>query len=151
MYKSRYQPTWQMKWPCVAPANGNPYAFHCNYCHTDISCGHQGEKDVTQHMETARHQRNIKSAWSTAPITQFSQAAVSLENKVILVFTYPLYMHAAKAEVKTPNSLKQHNIPLAFLSSTLTIKLANLEPCHKFEPRSSRGSNKQQKSYIMVQ
>ena len=53
LHKSKYQVCWRTKRPCVAPAKGNPHAFHCNVCRKDVSCGHQGEKDVTRHMETS--------------------------------------------------------------------------------------------------
>ena len=58
-HKSRYKPAWRTKWPSVAPAKGNPCAFHCNPCQKNISFGHQEEKDVTQYMETDQHQRTV--------------------------------------------------------------------------------------------
>ena len=73
-------------------------------------------------METAQHQRNIKSVQSTTTITQFSQAVISLENKVrvwlleqsIIHFAYSLYTQTTRAKAKLANALVQHNIPLAF-------------------------------------
>ena len=79
-------------------------------------------KRTSHDTETAQHQHNIKSVQSTTPVTQFSQAAISLKNRMrvqlleqsIINFSYSLYMQTTRAEAKLVNALVQHNIPLAF-------------------------------------
>ena len=68
VYKSKFQLKWQKKWPCITPLKDKPNYFYCTVCAEAVSCGHQGEKDVTRHMESELHEKNISSVKHTAPL-----------------------------------------------------------------------------------
>ena len=53
-YKSKSQAAWQKKWPCIAPVKDNPRMFQCTICFKASSCAHQGERDVTHHIESVQ-------------------------------------------------------------------------------------------------
>ena len=65
IYKSKFQAGWQKRWPCVTPVNNNPHSFHCTLCKKVVSCGHQGERDVTRHIASVQHKRNAEAVKTT--------------------------------------------------------------------------------------
>ena len=79
-YKSKYQVGWQ-KWPCVTPVKDKPHLFRCTLCCKEVSCGHQGERDVTRHIASVLHQRSAKAVKSTASL---SFATVSPKSNNVL-------------------------------------------------------------------
>ena len=78
-YRSKFQANWQSKWPCIVSVKGKPHFFRCTLCSKEVSCGHQGERDVTRHIASVLHQRSAKAVKSTATL---SFAAVSATKKV---------------------------------------------------------------------
>jgi len=68
VYKSKFQRDWQKKWPCVTPVKDRPHHFYCTPCSKAVSCGHQGEKDVKRHMDSAMHKKNVISLAHTSPL-----------------------------------------------------------------------------------
>ena len=99
-YNSKFQKSWQHKWPFVQPVKGDLHSFRCTVCAKSVSCGHQGEADVIRHAESAQHQRNTKAV-KTSQKLNFKPTTQLLKDKV------------TRAEVKVANLLVQHNIPLA--------------------------------------
>ena len=81
-YKAKYRLAWRSRWPCITPTRDKPHAFHCTTCRKDVSCAHQGERDVTRHISSAQHQRNASSLQHTAKIGQAFSASTSFLNKV---------------------------------------------------------------------
>ena len=79
-YKSAFQACWQKKWPCIKPVKNDQYSFQCTVCFKALSCGHQGERDVTRHIASVQHQQNSKAVTST-PTLNF--AASSAKDKVL--------------------------------------------------------------------
>lgn len=79
VYKSKFQANWQKRWPCIAPVKDNPHTFHCKLC---LKVGHQGEKDVTQHVDSSQHQRNVKAVKNTQPLSFASGQYGQEKNKV---------------------------------------------------------------------
>ena len=63
--KSKFQASWQKRWPCVTPVNNNPHSFHCTLCKKVVSCGHQGERDVTRYIASVQHKRNAEAVKTT--------------------------------------------------------------------------------------
>ena len=61
VYKTRYNQSWQVKWPFILPVKGNPHSFHCTVCNRDVSCSHQGERDVLRHSSSDLHKKNTKA------------------------------------------------------------------------------------------
>lgn len=61
-FKTRFQPSWTKKWPCIVGVTGSDYEFKCTVCCKIISCSHQGEADVSRHLEGAKHKERVKSA-----------------------------------------------------------------------------------------
>ena len=56
-----------MKWPCIVSAR-DVYSFHCTVCLKNVSCAHQGERDVSRHIASVQHTRKSKGMESTAPL-----------------------------------------------------------------------------------
>lgn len=90
VYKSSFRAVWQKKWPCITPVKTDPHSFHCTICFKALSCGHQGERDVTRHIASVQHQRNAKAVKSTPTITSFASSS-SVNDKVhagwVVIFT----------------------------------------------------------------
>ena len=42
IYKSRFQVSWQKKWPCVKPVKNDPHHFECTVCSEHVSCQSHG-------------------------------------------------------------------------------------------------------------
>ena len=74
LYQSSFQASWQKRWPCVVPVKDNLHSFRCTLCSKVVSCGHQGERDVTRHIASAQHQQNARTLKGTAPLRFVSQA-----------------------------------------------------------------------------
>lgn len=102
-YSASYNPDWSKKYPVTA-ANGKG-KFRCIPCKKDISCSHQGVKDVKDHCEREVHKNNVtrmKNQTSLNSYAAFSKSGESsLEKKTL------------KAEVMVTNFLVQHNLPIA--------------------------------------
>lgn len=74
LYQSSFQARLQKRWPCVVPVTDNLHSFWCTLYSNVVSCGHQGERDVTHHIASAQHQLNAKILKGTAPLRFVSQA-----------------------------------------------------------------------------
>jgi len=68
-YKSKFKAVWQKKWPCIVPVKDNVHMFYCNVCLKPASCSHQGERDVTRHIESAQHKKNCKAVHHVSPLS----------------------------------------------------------------------------------
>lgn len=68
-YRSKFQRKWQLSWPCIAPVQNNPHSFECTLCKRTVSCGHMGEREVKRHIESAHHQKNLKSMKHIKPLS----------------------------------------------------------------------------------
>lgn len=65
VYKTKFQRSWEKKWPFAVPVTDNPHSFRCTVCAKNVSCGHQGERDLVRHSESAQHKKNVRSLKST--------------------------------------------------------------------------------------
>ena len=81
-YKTKFQKSWQKSWPFVAPVKGDVHAFYCTVCMKKVACGHQGERDVTRHKESAQHQSNTKAIRNIRPLS-FRPSTSSVNTQVI--------------------------------------------------------------------
>uniref|UniRef100_A0A1X7VIW8 HAT C-terminal dimerisation domain-containing protein n=1 Tax=Amphimedon queenslandica TaxID=400682 RepID=A0A1X7VIW8_AMPQE len=61
IYSTKYNKSWQEKWPFSAAVKENPCTFHYTICMKNVICGHQVEADIVRHSETQQHQRNAKA------------------------------------------------------------------------------------------
>ena len=68
-YKSRFQAVWQKKWPFIVPVRDNPHMFQCTVCFKASSCAHQGERDVTRHIESTQHKKNCDAVQHVSPLS----------------------------------------------------------------------------------
>ena len=65
IFKTKFNPDWTKKWPCIVAVSGSDHDFKCAVCCKVCSCGHQGEADVSRHLEGAKHKERVKSASSS--------------------------------------------------------------------------------------
>ena len=70
-FKSKFQPTWSKKWPCIIAAPRSSSEFRCTVCDKVSSCAHQGESDVTRHIQSEKHQKNVRTRTNAAPLSSF--------------------------------------------------------------------------------
>lgn len=75
VYKSSFQACWQKKWPCIKPVKNDQHCFQCTVCSKTLSCGHQGERDVTRHIASVQHKRNSKAVSSTPTLNFVTSSA----------------------------------------------------------------------------
>jgi hypothetical protein len=63
-FKTKFNPDWTKKWPCIVavPGSNHVHDFKCTVCCEACSCGHQGEADISRHLEGTKHKERVKSA-----------------------------------------------------------------------------------------
>ena len=76
-FKTKFNQNWTKKWPCIVEVAGSQHEFKCTLCSKISSCGHQGEADVSRHLNAAKHKERVKSALSTR---RFSECGFRAEN-----------------------------------------------------------------------
>jgi len=54
-HKSHFKKEWKNKWPFISCVSGLPHHLRCNVCSKELSCNHQGIKDVKDHIATQGH------------------------------------------------------------------------------------------------
>ena len=59
-YSTRYDTAWELSYP-VKRVKTDDHKFHCIPCNKDLSCGHQGIKDIKEHCEVGAHKKNFKT------------------------------------------------------------------------------------------
>ena len=100
-YKVVFKESWKADYPIKAVPN-DKYKFHCLPCGRNLSCHHQGLKEVKNHCGKNTHKMNLRGWKSQPKITSaYSPTDTPLKNKVL------------NAEVAVTNFLVQHNLPLA--------------------------------------
>ena len=72
-YKSTYRKEWATKYNWLSSIRGDKSSFRCNVCAKNVSCAHQGETDVTRHMNTKAHQA-LATALVKQPTLNMKQA-----------------------------------------------------------------------------
>lgn len=97
-YSSRYQIEWRKQWPFIQPATGSETNFFCTVCNRQVSCAHQGIKDVERHIKSSMHE----------------SAALQLRKQPKLNFVSSTDDKVIRSEVDFTKILVQQNIPLAF-------------------------------------
>jgi len=97
-YPTRFNTAWSRTWPCIQPSVIS-FKFKCTVCDCQISCEHQGEKDVKRHLESQKHKANIKALDNQSRVTSFFMATADL-------------IHEKLQELKL-KYVAHHNIPIA--------------------------------------
>lgn len=57
-YKCRYKTEWMEQWPFILPVPHDPHRFFCSVCCREVSCSHQGKRDVERHVSLMMHANN---------------------------------------------------------------------------------------------
>ena len=101
-YSCSYNSAWAQNYP-IRAVPFKKTMFHCIPCGKNISCCHQGLRDVKIHCERDIHKKNVKGFKEQTSMTSFlrGQGESSTENKT------------TKAEVMVTNFLVQHNLPIS--------------------------------------
>ena len=71
-YRTKFQIGWRQKWPFAVVVKNNPHSFCCTMCNKVISCGHQGERDLSRHADTATHKHNLTKSTSELHVLRLS-------------------------------------------------------------------------------
>ena len=95
-------PTWSRQWPCIQPSLVGPFKLKCTICECQVSCKHQGEKDVKHHIDSQKHKANMTALDKQSKVTSFFRST-----------TDPIHEKVTRAEVKVCTMLAHHNIPIA--------------------------------------
>ena len=100
-YKVSFKDSWMSQYPVKAVPN-DKHKFHCLPCGKNLSCHHQGLRDVQDHCSKDMHKNNERS-WKKQPhiTASFFKIDTPLKKKVL------------NAEVMVTNFLVQHNLPIA--------------------------------------
>ena len=84
------------------PAANDPCAFRCKVCVKDVSCAHQGERDLTRRVGGKGHISKVRAKSNVNPISELYVKQDSVADKL-----------TRKAEVKFTGFLAEHNLPLS--------------------------------------
>ena len=61
VYRTKFNHAWKGIYPFISKVKGDPYKFFCQTCSRNVSCKHQGRRDVERHISRALHESNSKS------------------------------------------------------------------------------------------
>jgi len=86
----------------ISPAAHDPYAFRCKVCVKDVSCAHQGERDLIRHVGGKGHIRKLRANSNVNPISEVYVKQDSAADEL-----------ARRAAVKFTGILAEYNLPLA--------------------------------------
>ena len=81
-YKTKFSKEWTKEWPFVSAVPHKPNMFRCNICQKNLSCGHQGSKDIKEHVATQAH-RNLAKQLKNQPKISFSTESDPVKQKVM--------------------------------------------------------------------
>ena len=95
-----FKESWKAGYP-IKDVPNDKHKFHCLPWGRNLSCHHQGLKDVKDHCGKETHKMNLRG-WKSQPkiASPYSPTDTPLKNKVL------------NAEVAVTNFLVQHNLPL---------------------------------------
>lgn len=99
-YKVAFKSEWKALHP-IQEVKSDIYKFHCLPCGKNLSCHHQGLKDVEDHCKKETHLKNYSSWKKQAQLSFCKSPESNFENKVL------------NAEVMVTNFIVQHNLPIA--------------------------------------
>ena len=100
--KTRFNPAWNNKHPCIVQVRGEPWKAYCTVCSKSFSVCHQGYRDVERHIKGLVHQSGSRVVMQTRKITNsFLSEKDDVSTMVI------------GAEVKFAAFLLEHNLPIA--------------------------------------
>ena len=77
------QKSWTKKWPCIQQVIHDKHSFYCTLCRREVSCAHQAERDVIQHMKSDKHKKiqkkfkNEPAITTTDPIVELVKTSYS--------------------------------------------------------------------------
>ena len=73
-YRTKFNKEWMQKYLFIREVRGDAYSFLCTICERQVSCSHQGKRDVELHIGKAMHQANVKAKklQSTLPFRAMS-------------------------------------------------------------------------------
>lgn len=57
MYKTKFQSLWKGQYQFINTVPNDASSFHCTVCNKEISCAHQGERDVIGHTSADQHNK----------------------------------------------------------------------------------------------
>lgn len=69
-FKTKFNQSWTKKWPFIVEVAGSQHEFKCTLCSKVSSCGHQGEADVSRHLNGAKHKERVKSVSSSRRLSE---------------------------------------------------------------------------------
>ena len=81
-YRTKFQVGWRQKWPFAVAVKNDPHAFCCTVCNKMISCGHQGERDLSRHADTTNHKHNVEVIKQNQRLSFTSSGSQSVQEKV---------------------------------------------------------------------
>ena len=85
MYKTKFQSSWKGKYPFLNSVAHDASSFHCTICNKDISCAHQGERDVIRHTSSDQYTKAAKAIKNMQKLSFLPKSdAVLLKDKVSL-------------------------------------------------------------------
>ena len=90
-YRTKFNHEWTKQHPFVREVKGDPYKFLCDVCGRQISCDHQGKRDVERHIGKAMHQANAKSLRAQSTISFPSQSSPLNEQVIFNLYLYNLH------------------------------------------------------------
>ena len=101
----KYKVTFKNEWKALHPVHAvknDKHKFHCLPCGKNLTCRHQGLKDVEEHCRKESHIKCFAS-WKKQSQITFTRASdmSSFQSKVL------------NAEVMVTNFIVQHNLPIA--------------------------------------
>ena len=69
-YKSKFKREWTSSWPFITQGATSSH-FFCSVCRKDVSCSHQGVRDVKRHITASTHLEKEQALKSANKISKY--------------------------------------------------------------------------------
>ena len=81
VYKTKFNHAWTKTYSFIREVKGDQYKFLCTVCGRNVSCSHQGKRDVERHVGKAMHKANAKGL-KTQSVLNFHPLTSPVAEKV---------------------------------------------------------------------
>ena len=111
MYGCTFKKEWTKEWTFITPSN-DPYSYHCVICGQDVSCKHQGRRDVERHLESSLHKsraaqlKQSKLAFAAVPSGPLAEKVCTFKRYVVQ--KRKSYFDAVNLKLRFPRQNMNH-------------------------------------------
>ena len=89
-YETKFHASWIKDFPFITEGKKDPvHSFHCQVCHKDVSCSHQGIADVRRHEKSKAHVNSVSAVTRNSRLMDmgFVPVGSAIDKQVKIIFS----------------------------------------------------------------